>query len=417
MIHPLKIQICAYDSLDGIGGPFVWITRICPELIRAGLSVEVLLFQWAGFEHGKVWTTLTHANVPVVCLPMRDSHTNVRRILVEVERYDPDVFVANHLVPALLSVRHLTDRGIPSVGVLRSDEPFYHAVIDRFVAGDPKDRLSGVVCVSNFLRSRVLEHASHHVECITIPSGTRVPARTTQFSDDVFRVAYVGRFADEQKQIMATASVLHEVSRRLPLVRVDMYGNGPQYSEVKSFLETRQSNVSVRKDVDSEAIYGIMQEVHALVLLSDYEGTPTSVMEAMACGVVPICLQMRSGIPELVRHEHNGLIVADRMNSVISAVQRLQGDKPLWIRMSRNARQWIQQNYSLEKSADLWIGLLQKLALQRIRSRRIQIPTFPDLAEPHESLRSEDVRLRPIPSWKKAFSEVVSKFRQLLTSK
>lgn len=417
MAQQLKIQICAYDSLDGIGGPFVWITRICPELIKAGLEVEVLLLQWKDHEYGAVWKNLIGANVPVVCLPMLDSENNVRHILREVRRFDPDVFVANHLVPALLAVRHLTDWGIPTVGVLRSDDAFYHAIIDRFVAGDPRDRLSAVVCVSDFLRNRVLEQARHKIDCIAIPSGTQVPATPAQFSDDVFRVAYVGRFADEQKQIMATANVLHEVSRLLPRVQVEMYGNGPQYSAVERFLQTQQSTVAVRRDVNSEAIYGILQQTHALVLLSDYEGTPTSVMEAMACGVVPICLNMRSGIPELVRHEQNGLIVEDRMNSVISAIRRLQSDQPLWTRMSTNARRWIQQNYSLERSADLWVQLIQRLSAQRIRSRRLQIPAILDLAEPHESLRSEDLRHAPDLSWKKAFTRAVSSLRDVFTSK
>ncbi|WP_371821102.1 glycosyltransferase [Chloracidobacterium sp. D] len=36
------------------------------------------------------------------------------------------------------------------------------------------------------------------------------------------------------------------------------------------------------------------------VLLSDYEGLPIALMEAMATGLVPICTAMRSGIGQLV---------------------------------------------------------------------------------------------------------------------
>ena len=40
-------------------------------------------------------------------------------------------------------------------------------------------------------------------------------------------------------------------------------------------------------------------------------------LEGMACGCVPVCLAMRSGIPELVQHSVSGLIVGDREDSTL----------------------------------------------------------------------------------------------------
>ena len=50
-------------------------------------------------------------------------------------------------------------------------------------------------------------------------------------------------------------------------------------------------------------------------------GLPIALIEAMACGVVPICLQTRSGF---VEHGVTGLLVRDRGKDFIAAVQRLR---------------------------------------------------------------------------------------------
>ncbi|QUV81159.1 glycosyltransferase [Chloracidobacterium sp. D] len=52
--------------------------------------------------------------------------------------------------------------------------------------------------------------------------------------------------------------------------------------------------------VDNARIQALMAEHHMFVLLSDYEGLPIALMEAMATGLVPICTAMRSGIGQLV---------------------------------------------------------------------------------------------------------------------
>jgi colanic acid/amylovoran biosynthesis glycosyltransferase len=66
------------------------------------------------------------------------------------------------------------------------------------------------------------------------------------------------------------------------------------------------------------------------VLLSDYEGLPVSVLEAMASGVVPICLDTRSGTQEAIQHGVNGLIVKDRADDFFTSVEALQGDPAWW---------------------------------------------------------------------------------------
>ena len=115
-------------------------------------------------------------------------------------------------------------------------------------------------------------------------------------------------------------------------------------------------------------------------------------MEAMACGVVPVCLRIRSGIPELVTHNETGLLVDDRGDGFVDAIRRLQTETGLWQRLSANARKRIEEGFSFEKSAGKWECLLRDLSARSRCTDRITIPTRLKLAALHPAFAQEDQR-------------------------
>jgi colanic acid/amylovoran biosynthesis glycosyltransferase len=84
-------------------------------------------------------------------------------------------------------------------------------------------------------------------------------------------------------------------------------------------------------------------------------------MEAMAAGLVPVCLNIRSGVPELVEHNITGLLVNDRSDGFLDAVRLLRSETGLWERLSKAARTKIESEYSYQKTADRWIELFTEL--------------------------------------------------------
>jgi hypothetical protein len=113
--------------------------------------------------------------------------------------------------------------------------------------------------------------------------------------------------------------------------------------------------------VDNAQIYHLLAQCHSLILLSDYEGMPVCVMEAMAAGVVPICLDTQSGIRETIEHGVNGLIVKDRATDFVAAVSGLQSDITKWRELSFAARETARRRFSIEECARQWIDLLENL--------------------------------------------------------
>jgi colanic acid/amylovoran biosynthesis glycosyltransferase len=388
----LKIAICAYDSADGVGGPFVWVQRMSRELATRGFNVRVLLFHWKPIECGVLHSRLSEQGTPVSCIQFRDSESNVLSILENLRSDLPHVFVADNVIPGLLSGRHLRTWGIPTVGIIRSDDRFYHAVISRFVAGQSRDRVSTAVCVSKYLTETANAAGPRLVPAKHIPSGTPIPPQKAVPPVDALRLIYVGRIVQEQKRIFETTRALIRAVTENSGCTAELVGDGPDRKSVEQLLKSTTSCVRLTGRVDSEECQQRLLNSHILVLLSDYEGTPTAVMEAMACGVVPVCMRMRSGIPELVEHDVTGLIVNDREDDFQQAIRRLRNERGLWERLSNAARQRAEAQFSFHRSADSWQVLLTSLAPMILPSK-LSLPRRLSLAPRHPDFGPEDVRL------------------------
>jgi hypothetical protein len=102
---------------------------------------------------------------------------------------------------------------------------------------------------------------------------------------------------------------------------------------------------------------------------------PVALVEAMACGLVPVCLSEESGINEILKNNINGLIVNDRENSYWDAILTLKNDKALWERLSLNARETIKGEFSSKISCQHWISFLKSFESKKSH-KKIRIPLY-----------------------------------------
>jgi glycosyltransferase involved in cell wall biosynthesis len=317
--------------------------------------------------------------------------------LSELAKSPPDVFVPNLVVAGYYAARWVSRAGIPTVGILHSDDPFYDALRERFAAGSKRLRLSALVCVSRELeeQSRSLVPAS--VEVRRIPYGVPVPRTPRRRDTSGLRLAYVGRLAEEQKRITEQTRALCRVVREIPGTEAVLYGDGPDRRRMEAVLADEGKGLPVRWGglIESRHMQEILLGFDVLVLLSDYEGLPIAVLEAMACGVVPVCLRMRSGIPELVEDGVSGIIVEDRGGTFTSAIQRLHDNPTLWATLSNNARLKIESGYSMAHCANEWAAFLRERAQQNKKTNPIAIPRSIFLPTVHPALAGADPRPAP----------------------
>lgn len=90
------------------------------------------------------------------------------------------------------------------------------------------------------------------------------------------------------------------------------------------------------------------------------DGLPVSIVEALACGL-PVVTTSVTGIPEAVRHEHNGLIVPDRdPEALADAIERLLREPALHDRLAASARRSVEETFDLRRTTATLHRLFQE---------------------------------------------------------
>jgi glycosyltransferase involved in cell wall biosynthesis len=88
------------------------------------------------------------------------------------------------------------------------------------------------------------------------------------------------------------------------------------------------------------------------VLPSYAEGMPMALLEAMSWGL-PVITSPVGGIPQLITHDVNGLLVAPGdIDAVAAAITRLMGEAALRERLGNAARATIEKSFSLETALE-----------------------------------------------------------------
>ena len=106
-------------------------------------------------------------------------------------------------------------------------------------------------------------------------------------------------------------------------------------------------------------VYPFLYESETFVLLSEYEGNPISLLEAMDAGL-PIIASNVGGIPDIVTDGENGFLVdCHNESECVDRMMRLH-DRTLFLQISKNnsARA---SRYSIECCAENYLGVFEGL--------------------------------------------------------
>jgi glycosyltransferase involved in cell wall biosynthesis len=220
--------------------------------------------------------------------------------------------------------------------------------IEQWLAGFS----SAIIAISNKLKEELSN--KYHVASANKIQLIRLGIDTTQFSDenenkrsqfrrqfnltsDVIAVGIVGRLVPVKNHrlfIEVAAQVLKSSNHSLKFFIV---GDGPERTSLQAFIKSKQLSfthaglddhnapfifTSWRKDMD--AVYAGMD---IIMLTSLNEGTPVSIMEAMAAGK-PVLSTNVGGIAELITHKQTGFLTATK-NELTTGLSSLVEDQEL----------------------------------------------------------------------------------------
>jgi glycosyltransferase involved in cell wall biosynthesis len=96
------------------------------------------------------------------------------------------------------------------------------------------------------------------------------------------------------------------------------------------------------------------------VYLSHCEGLGSGILLAMAAGV-PVIASNVGGIPEIIRHEYNGLLTENTPEAIAAAMRRLAGDPDLARVLAARGRQTILEKFTVDHMVRHTLAVYQQV--------------------------------------------------------
>lgn len=144
-----------------------------------------------------------------------------------------------------------------------------------------------------------------------------------------------------------------------------MAGDGPLKGELERMVQAAKLDHRFTFTGMVTDIATVYAALDIFVLPSLTEGLPLSLLEAMACGL-PVTVTAVGGIPEIVRHEENGLLVnPGRPGELAGGIARLLEDPVFAGELGKRARQDVFRDFTAEKMVASTINLYLQLIKEK----------------------------------------------------
>ena len=183
------------------------------------------------------------------------------------------------------------------------------------------------------------------------------------------RVGMVARMNHRYKNHSGFLRIAAQVHRniahqRMPDAEFVLVGDGPLRPELEKEASSLGLGASAIFLGDRQDMPAVLASLDVAVLTSDSESLSNVILEAMAAGL-PVVAYSVGGNSELLSHQRGALIPAGNETSFADAVEKLLADSALREQLGRNARQFANENFSLDRVRqryeELYVTLLQKM--------------------------------------------------------
>jgi glycosyltransferase involved in cell wall biosynthesis len=194
---------------------------------------------------------------------------------------------------------------------------------------------------------------------VAIPE-TVVPRRVADAGQTLLFLGHLLRDKGVYDLVRACAAV----ASRFPRLKLVLGGVG-NIDKVQELA----AQLGIPERVSCPGWLGPEQKAAALAsstifLLPSYaEGMPMALLEAMSWGM-PVVATPVGGIPQLVQHEVNGMLVAPGdVDGLAASIARLLEDMPLRVRIGAAARATVEAGFSLDEAVARLSGIYDRFGL------------------------------------------------------
>lgn len=187
----------------------------------------------------------------------------------------------------------------------------------------------------------------------------------SRYSDSQSTLLFLGEMA-RHKGVFELAQAFARVTASFPGLRLVYSGTGSALEEVRQLgprLEL-DGRMECTGWVELQGKRAALAGATIFVLPSYVEGMPMALLEAMSWGL-PVIATPVGGVPEMITHEVNGLLVAPGdVAALAAAITRLMSDPPLRARLGAAARETIATRFSLNTAVERLLAIYRRFGIE-----------------------------------------------------
>lgn len=364
---------------DNIGGAQMHVLDLSISLKQLGHEVTVLVGGEGQFNEILI-------NNGISCISIRQLVRSIQplydyRAMIEIRRVirriNPDIIATHSSKAGWLGRIVGKSLGIPTVftahgwafaeGVPRFQRNLY-LVAEKLAA-----RLaSRIVTVSQHdLQLALRYRVTTPEQLIAIHNGIPdLPNLAADPSQNPPKLVMVARFEpqkDHRTLIQALAD-LREYSWKL-----DLIGDGPLKSDIEKMVVDLGLEKHVRFLGECNNVPLILKEAQIFALISNWEGLPISIIEAMRAGI-PVIASDVGGVCEMIEDGVNGYLIPRGDSQLLAnRIMQLISNTELRIQFGLKGRHRFDEDFTSNRMNDKILSLYETLMKNRISLRREQI--------------------------------------------
>jgi glycosyltransferase involved in cell wall biosynthesis len=251
------------------------------------------------------------------------------------------------------------DFGIPIIVKLHGTYTFFnhleniHSISDNIFKKENLhlDNATGIIAISNFTMSETKALFSFRKNAKVIYNGTSCNFPVNYNIEKTSNtVVFAGTLA-EKKGIFSLIKAWEEVIRKIPSVKLFIYGKGGDktIAEIDKLLTTFYKNsIELKGFVTKEVLSTIYASAACAIFPSYAESFSMAPMEAMATGC-PVIYTKRSSGPELITNEVDGLLVdPDNIQEIADAIIVMLTDRKRAYEMGLKGAKKIRASFDID---------------------------------------------------------------------
>ncbi|MCX5952942.1 MAG: glycosyltransferase family 4 protein [Cyanobacteria bacterium] len=348
-----------------LGGVQDWLADLVPSIRLRGHDVTVAVPD--GILHRLESYSQAYPELACIGLqnPTGSQEGRIQSIVNRITSIQPDLIVGVNIASIYPAVARLRSRG-DHVGkliiTLHAIEADYLEDLREFRA------IVDTVVVTNKLTATLVAQESliPNDRILYAPYGVRMP--TINFpvptSDDVLRIAWVGRFEQAQKRVHDIVPILNRLDRISFPYCLSMAGVGPEALSIQEQLQPwiRSGKVRWLGLLDRHQLQlQVYVQSDVLLITSSWETGPIVAWEAMAAGLVVVSSRyVGSGSEGALKDGHTALLfpVGD-YDAAAEALAKLF-DLNLRTSLANAAFEMVSRRYSDAASLASWLEVFNQ---------------------------------------------------------